>query len=50
MTCPYEKQAEQGRRWYSSNNQSQLNLAHMLGLKRKWLWQNNGQNILSPPG
>ena len=40
VVCPWENQAEPGRRWYSSNHLFCSNLAQMLGLVSKWSWQN----------
>ena len=37
--CPWEIQAEPGRRWYSSNHRFHSNSAQMLGLVGKWSWQ-----------
>ena len=37
---PWENQAEPGRRWYSSNRRFCSNLAQMLDLVSKYLWQN----------
>jgi len=46
--CPWENQAEPGRRWYSSNHRFRSNLAQMLGLVSEWLWQNSRSKYFIP--
>ena len=46
--CPWENQAEPGRRWYSSNHRFCSNSAQMLGLVSKWSWQKTRSKYFIP--
>ena len=45
--CPLKK-TKKGRRWYNSNHRFLSNLAQMLGLVSKWIWQKLMLNIIFP--